>query len=110
MGKSTGEFEVVGSNIVPVTVDDVVASTEASECADIYLDTLTMERCEGQEHTLELVSMPEVEPEMTEVHIDDVYFDSLLTEKAECVKDIPNGWTLEELIALLTKSNVIEHM
>ncbi len=110
MSRSTGEFEVVEGNIVPITVDDVVPGTEVSECADNYMDTLRMERCEGEVPIYKVMPMPEVEPEMTEVHINDEYFDSLLTEKAECVKDIPNGWTLEEFIALLTKSNVIEHM
>lgn len=108
MSRSTGEFEVVGSTIVPVIVNDVVPGTEANECADNYMDTLRMERCEGEVPIYKV--MPLVEPELTEVDINDEYFDSLLTETAECVKDIPNGWTLGEFIALLTKSNVIEHM
>lgn len=108
MSKGTGEFEVVGSTIVPVIVNDVVPGAEANECADNYMDTLRMERCEGEVPIYKV--MPLVEPELTEVDINDEYFDSLLTETAECVKDIPNGWTLGEFIALLTKSNVIEHM
>ncbi len=108
MSKSTGEFEVVGGNIVPVIVDDVVPGTEANECADNYMDTLRMERCEGEVPIYKVVPM--VEPELTEVHIDDEYFDSLLAEKAECVKDIPNGWTLEEFIALMARTNAMEHV
>ena len=112
MSKSTGEFEVVEGNIVPVIVNDVVSGAEASECADMYMDTLRMERCEGEipiySMQRELIDTPILE--MTEVHINDEYFDDLLTETAECVADIPNGWTLEEFIAILTKTNAMEHM
>lgn len=38
--------------------DDYIPATEANDVAANYMDTLRMERCEGEQHTLELIPMP----------------------------------------------------
>ncbi len=109
-------------NEITITIDgneaEVISDAEVNDVARKYIESLVdemlMNECRGEipVYSIERIDIRAKREalELTEVHIDDVYFDSLLTEKAECVKDIPNGWTPEEFIALLTKSNVIEHM
>ncbi len=69
---------------------DYIPSSEVNDVCDNYLDTLRMERCKGEEHTLELVPMyKEEELELTEVHIEDAFFDSLFTETADTIISLP---------------------
>jgi len=110
MSKSTGEFEVVEGNIVPVIVNDVVTGAEANECADNYMDTLRMERCEGEVPVYRV--MPMEEPEMTEVDIGDEFFDGLLTETADTIITLPecDGMTDEFLFLQPSHGEYLEEL
>ncbi len=96
MSRSTGEFEVVGSTIVPVIVNDVVPGAEASECADLYLDTLVMERCEGEEHTLELLPMSVAAPTVGVISLDELV--DLMTRNWDALSELTHKQVLDAMI------------
>ncbi len=82
--------EEVRDDVIVIDDDtDYIPSSDVNECAINYMDTLTMERCEPEQHTLELRPMDEEELELTEVDINDEYFDGLLTETADTIISLP---------------------
>lgn len=91
MSRSTGEFEVVDGNVVPLIAERVVSGAEVSDVAINYMDTLRMERALPEVPVYELEPMVK-EPvlELTEVHINDEYFDGLLTETADTIISLPD--------------------
>ena len=57
--------EEVRDDVIVIDDDtDYIPSSDVNECAINYMDTLTMERCEPEQHTLELRPMDEEELEI----------------------------------------------
>ncbi len=83
MSRSNGEFEVVDG-------EEYIPSPEVNDVAINYMDTLRMERALPEVPVYELEPMVK-EPvlELTEVDINDEYFDSLLTETADTIISLP---------------------
>ncbi len=94
--------EEVRDDVIVIDDDDYTPSSEVNDVAINYMDTLRMERCEPEVPVYELEPMVK-EPvlELTEVHINDEYFDSLLNETADTIISLPDcdGMSEEFLLA-----------
>ncbi len=83
--------EEVRDDVIVIDDDDYTPSSEVNDTCINYMDTLRMERALPEVPVYELEPMVK-EPalELTEVHINDEYFDPLLTETADTIISLPD--------------------